>query len=216
MATSLRNSVATISHYDVLGLSPALLDAVAQDASPLIKQAYRRALLRNHPDKTGGARQSSLVSSSSFFSSSSSSSNSSSSSSSSPRSAAAPARAIRQPPPTYTVDQISQAFAVLASPSRRAEYDVSLRLAAARPEPGPARFQTGVENVDLDDLSFDDEGDRWYRFCRCGNERGYSFDEADLADAADEGLLMVGCLDCSLWLRVHFAAVDEGEELEIT
>ncbi|PHH68764.1 hypothetical protein CDD80_7268 [Ophiocordyceps camponoti-rufipedis] len=163
----------TATHYEVLGLSPSMLDAVAQDPSQLIKQAYRRTLLRNHPDKTASA--------------------------SSPRE------------PIYTVDQISHAFAVLASPTRRAEYDASLRLALPAPGPGPTRFQTGVEMVDLDDLAFDDDRGRWYRPCRCGNDRGYSFDEADLADAADDGLLMVGCLDCSLWLSVHFAAVDDDE-----
>ncbi|RDA83269.1 hypothetical protein CP532_0989 [Ophiocordyceps camponoti-leonardi (nom. inval.)] len=73
--------------------------------------------------------------------------------------------------------------------------------------------RTGVENVDLDDLPFDEDGGRWYRSCRCGNDRGYSFDETDLADVAEEGLLLVGCLDCSLWLRVHFAAVDDEEDI---
>lgn len=37
------------------------------------------------------------------------------------------------------------------------------------------------------------------------------FGEDDLEEAADYGEVMVGCLDCSLWLRVHFAVVD-GEE----
>ncbi|RCI15390.1 hypothetical protein L249_6988 [Ophiocordyceps polyrhachis-furcata BCC 54312] len=184
----------------------SLLDAVAQEnPSRLVRQAYRRALLRNHPDKAGAV--------------SSSSSSSSPSSSASPSSPSPAVQALHRPsqqpkqPPLYTVDQIGQAFAVLASPSRRADYDASLlRLVADASLSGPTRFQTGVENADLDDLPFDEEGGRWYRPCRCGNDKGYSFDEADLADAADEGLLIVGCLDCSLWLRVHFAAVDDEDE----
>ncbi|RCI15389.1 hypothetical protein L249_6988 [Ophiocordyceps polyrhachis-furcata BCC 54312] len=197
---------ASITHYEVLGLSSSLLDAVAQEnPSRLVRQAYRRALLRNHPDKAGAV--------------SSSSSSSSPSSSASPSSPSPAVQALHRPsqqpkqPPLYTVDQIGQAFAVLASPSRRADYDASLlRLVADASLSGPTRFQTGVENADLDDLPFDEEGGRWYRPCRCGNDKGYSFDEADLADAADEGLLIVGCLDCSLWLRVHFAAVDDEDE----
>ncbi|PHH86898.1 hypothetical protein CDD83_9615 [Cordyceps sp. RAO-2017] len=156
------------THYEVLGLSPAMLDApAAREPSPLVKQAYRRALLRNHPDKkSGGAR------------------------------------------PAFTVDQIGLALAVLSSPARRAAYDASLRLSRAAPAPA-TRLPTGVENADLDDLAFDEAEGRWHRSCRCGNARGYCFDEADLTDAADEGLLMVGCQDCSLWLRVHFAVVDD-------
>lgn len=47
--------------------------------------------------------------------------------------------------------------------------------------------------------------------------RGYVFGEGDLEEAADFGEVMVGCLDCSLWLRVHFAVMEEddgdGEEV---
>lgn len=162
----------TTTHYEILGLSPAMLDSCGQDPSPLIKRAYHRALLRNHPDKAQRGRASSLL-------------------------------------PAYTVDQISQAFAVLSSPARRAAYDASCRLPLARPGSALPHFHTGVENVDLDDLPFDDAEQRWFRSCRCGDDRGYSFDEDDLTDAADDGLLMVGCHGCSLWLRVQFAVVED-------
>ncbi|EQK97904.1 hypothetical protein G6O67_007232 [Ophiocordyceps sinensis] len=173
----------TATHYEILGLSPATLDNFSSNkdaSSPLIKHAYRRALLRNHPDKAKSDPSRTLPS-------------------------------CRNSTPVYTVDQMAQAFAVLSSPARRAAYDASLRLSHARPGSAPAHFHTGVENVDLDDLLFDDDGQRWSRPCRCGNDRGYSFDEADLLDAADDGLLMVGCQDCSLWLRVHFAVVEDAE-----
>ena len=38
------------------------------------------------------------------------------------------------------------------------------------------------------------------------------FTEDDLLEAGDDGLLMVGCLDCSLWLRVHFAMIEDEDE----
>lgn len=77
---------------------------------------------------------------------------------------------------------------------------------------GKQRFHTGVENVDLDDLEFDEADECWYRSCRCGNDRGYLFREPDLVEVADEGELMVGCLDCSLWLRVHFAVLEDQDD----
>lgn len=111
---------------------------------------------------------------------------------------------------TITVDQISQAFAVLFDPRQRAAYEQSLR-SPATAAPGASDFQTGVESVDLDDLEYDEDAGEWYRACRCGNVRGYAFTVGDLEDEAECGELMVGCLDCSLWLRVHFAVVESGD-----
>lgn len=170
----------TATHYEVLDLQPALLGAAEpRDVATLIKRAYRRALLRNHPDKSATASPSThqQLDDSAIF----------------------------------TVDQISDAYATLASPQKRKEYDAGLRMAriAGSGESEDAKFQTGIENVDLDDLNFDEAGERWYRSCRCGNNRGYSFEEEDLVEASDDGVLMVGCQDCSLWLKVHFAVVVE-------
>src|SRR5690606_30539647 len=75
--------------------------------------------------------------------------------------------------------------------------------------PGATSFQTGIENVDLDDLPFDEAQNCWYRDCRWGNDRGFTFAEADLEEAGGAGELLVGCRDCSLWMKVHFAIVDE-------
>jgi hypothetical protein len=61
-------------------------------------------------------------------------------------------------------------------------------------------------------LQFDEEEERWYRSCRCGNDRGYSFEETDLEEVEHEGLLMVGCQDCSLWLKIHFAVVEDAAD----
>jgi curved DNA-binding protein CbpA len=115
-----------------------------------------------------------------------------------------------------TIDQISTAYAILSSPSLRQDYDKALSL-SNQSTLSTTTFQTGIHDIDLDDLDFDDGSGQWYRSCRCGNPRGYVFGEGDLEEAADFGEVMVGCLDCSLWLRVHFAVMEEddgdGEEV---
>ncbi|PCD19693.1 diphthamide biosynthesis protein 4 [Fusarium graminearum] len=170
---SISSSADTATHYQVLNITSALLDT-QHDSTPLIKRAYHRALLRNHPDKVANSDPSSVF---------------------------------------FTVDQITTALNVLSSPSARVAYDAALRV--SRPTGAAGRdgsFQTGVENVDLDDLAFDEDQECWYRPCRCGNEHSYEFREADLEEVSEEGELVVGCLDCSLWLRVHFAVLDENED----
>ncbi|KAK4193349.1 Diphthamide biosynthesis protein 4 [Podospora australis] len=112
----------------------------------------------------------------------------------------------------YTIDQISLAYATLSSPALRENYDKALLLQRQNKAQAPSNFQTGIETTDLDDLDYDEAASEWYRSCRCGNPRGYLFGEDDLEEAADLGELMVGCADCSLWLRVHFAVVDDDEE----
>ncbi|KAK5663631.1 hypothetical protein OQA88_4062 [Cercophora sp. LCS_1] len=153
----------TPTHYQILSLPSTL--PVDADPAPLIKRAYRLALLSHHPDKQNGST------------------------------------------PVYTIDQISLAYAVLSNPLTRQAYDKSLVTNSL-----PSNFQTGIEVVDLDDLAHDSNKGEWYRSCRCGNEKGYRFGEDDLEEAVDLGELMVGCVDCSLWLRVLFAVVEEQEE----
>ncbi|KAK4220105.1 hypothetical protein QBC37DRAFT_1606 [Rhypophila decipiens] len=203
------------SFYNILNLSSsAIEDAHAQggasSSNQLIKRAYRRALLSHHPDK----QQKHPQATKSFPQRAKSSSETDSEY-------------------KYTIDQISQAYAILSSPSQRATYDRQLKLLhlnqtttnGSSQDGTPTTIyevsKTGIENVDLDDLEFEqqqeDEGSeetKWYRPCRCGNPRGYLFAESDLEEASDLGELMVGCADCSLWLRVHFAVLEEEEEEE--
>lgn len=171
------------THYEVLGLTPSILDD-QHDPSTLIKRAYHRALLRNHPDKAsqGHLNSASTSTTTSLYM-----------------------------PSRYTIDQIAQALAVLSSPSQRAAYDTTLHVSRSA-DADAVRFQTGVVSVDLDDLDYDETKECWYRGCRCGNDRAYSFREEDLLEAGDDGELMVGCEGCSLWLRVHFAMVDDEKE----
>jgi DnaJ-class molecular chaperone len=188
------------TYYEILNLSQATLSTQDEaTAAALVKRAYRRALLNHHPDKTKHQHKQQQQ------------------------------RNINASTPLFTVDQISAAYATLSRAAQRKAYDRTLQIqrAQAQQQQGsassaggatPSDFQTGIENVDLDDLASDDGGEglnggmtAWYRSCRCGNPRGYHFTEADLEDAADLGELMVGCADCSLWLRVHFAVVDDDD-----
>ncbi|KAK3495859.1 hypothetical protein B0T13DRAFT_473542 [Neurospora crassa] len=192
--------------YEILSLSPTTSDLTPA----IIKQAYRRALLTHHPDK-----------SSSNFSSSTSTSNSHLNS---------------HPPKTlYTIDQISLAYTTLSSPTLRTQYDASLRrLAAASSRTHPTTtlgkgnvvedFQTGIDTIDLDDMVFvphesssstgisSNEKDTWYRPCRCGNERGFALTEEDLEENADLGEVLVQCADCTIWLRVCYVVAEDDEE----
>ncbi|KAH7329303.1 Diphthamide biosynthesis protein 4 [Stachybotrys elegans] len=153
----------TATHYEVLGLAPDVF-TTEQDPHKVVKQAYHRTLLRNHPDKASSSVA------------------------------------------LYTVDQISLAFTVLSSPRQRAAYDAILRL-SRDPQPANSQsdFQTGMDDFDLDDLDFDEASQSWYRPCRCGNPRGFQIDVEDLELAGEGGEVVVGCQDCSLWVRVHFA-----------
>ncbi|KAF6813942.1 DnaJ domain-containing protein [Colletotrichum sojae] len=191
-ATPGENLPAGHTHYTVLGLTRKLLqDQAAEQSQQVIKRAYHRALLQNHPDKYAQLQAGGSASTNSPTTITQNLSSSKKSD-------------------TITIDQISAAYKVLSDPKLRAEYDRSLALAPNNQ--GLKReqaFQTGIENVDLDDLDFDEGPECWYRSCRCGNPRGFLFTEADLEEAGDNGELLVGCQDCSLWMKVHFAIVTD-------
>ncbi|KAK1782060.1 diphthamide biosynthesis protein 4 [Copromyces sp. CBS 386.78] len=186
--------------YEILSLSPH------SDLTPaLIKQAYRRALLTHHPDKsTQHHHQPSQKQSSTTNT---------------------------QSKPLYTIDQISLAYTTLSSPSLRTQYDASLRthqrssnLTTSRSHTGHSGaaaaaveqdFQTGIDTIDLDDMVFvessPDRKDTWYRSCRCGNERGFALTEEDLEENADLGEVLVQCADCTIWLRVCYVVAEDND-----
>ncbi|KAL2154759.1 hypothetical protein VTH82DRAFT_3435 [Thermothelomyces myriococcoides] len=215
------------TYYEILNLSPSALTSLDEAAaSSLIKRAYRRALLRHHPDKKQP---------SSSFSSSSSSAPPPPPPSPPLPASSAPVYTIDQISAAYATlsrPSLRQAYdrSLLVLQSHRSHLSSSSpssSTAGGTELPGGiasggggglADFQTGIETVDLDDLDYEEKGrgrdseTTWFRSCRCGNPRGYQFGEADLEEAADLGELMVGCADCSLWLRVCFAVLDDDEE----
>ncbi|KAI1096128.1 hypothetical protein F5B19DRAFT_488747 [Rostrohypoxylon terebratum] len=210
MAPPISNTSAEPTLYDILALTPKHLEgqAGAVQQQKIVKQAYHRALLKHHPDKAASGP---------------SSSSSSQPSASSPNTPDAKSKTYpkthtkqgshSQPRIAYTVDQIQHAYAVLSDAKKRREYDRVLRTSPSQRQ--TQSFQTGVETVDLDDVSFDEKTGVYYRSCRCGNERGYAFTEENLEEFEEDGVLMVECLDCSLWIRVLFAAAEDDEPTDV-
>ncbi|KAI2784889.1 hypothetical protein F4815DRAFT_441192 [Daldinia loculata] len=205
MALPISNTSAEPTLYDILSLTPKHLEGQAGIAQQqkIVKQAYHRALLKHHPDKSasGNTPQGSRTSTPTPSTSTSTSSKPG-------------PKQTSQPRITYTVDQIQHAYAVLSDRKQRTDYDRALRTAPSQrhSQSTSSSFQTGVETVDLDDLAFDERTGVYYRGCRCGNARGYAFTEDNLEEFEDDGVLMVECLDCSLWIRVLFAAAEDHDD----
>lgn len=75
-------------------------------------------------------------------------------------------------------------------------------------------FYSGLDTIDLDDLEYDDATNSWWRACRCGQERGFVVTEDQLDKHARDGELVTGCRGCSLWLKVLFGVDDGQSELD--
>ncbi|ORY62331.1 uncharacterized protein BCR38DRAFT_347075 [Pseudomassariella vexata] len=194
------NSSVEPTLYEILSLTPKSLEG--QDPptqTKAVKQAYRAALLKHHPDKNQQAKSQSEGTANSKTAT------------------------------HYTVDQITHAYTVLSDSKQRREYTRSLQTrtrttttsSSTRNGKTTTRtqchsFQTGVETVDLDDLSWDGKRGVYYWSCRCGNPRGFCFREMDLDEVGEEGELMVECAGCSLWLKVLFEEVEDDEDAEGT
>ncbi|CRG90138.1 hypothetical protein PISL3812_07180 [Talaromyces islandicus] len=191
-----------------------ILNIPFSDTAPIlstqqIKNAYHKALLKHHPDKatnTRGTKPSPLASSSSSTACDG----------------------------AYTIDEITNAYKILADPELRAEYDRELRLQRKNQAAGGGGggdgldvFHTGLEVVDLEELDCSDSlpeptnGSRgeedsdmlyWFRGCRCGDEKGFIVTEDELEAEAQHGEIVVGCRGCSLWIKVLFAVAAEEED----
>ncbi|KAI1177566.1 hypothetical protein F4777DRAFT_197727 [Nemania sp. FL0916] len=214
--------------YEILSLTPKRLEGQASSAQQkAIKQAYHKALLKHHPDKN--PQDSPATSPPPSKAQGKSSSGKSSSSTSSSHSSSIPKSQL-----TYTVDQIQHAYSVLSDTRQRREYDRQLLLttnsthgtssgtssstftfSTEQKHSMSTKFHTGVETVDLDDLGFDERTGVYFGACRCGNARGFQFTEAQLEEYEDELVLLVQCLDCSLWMRVLFDAAEDDDEDEV-
>ena len=111
----------------------------------------------------------------------------------------------------YSIDEIALAYKILSDPITRIDADKSLRLRGEqKAKEHTMAHHPGLEIVDLDDLAFDVDKSVWYRGCRCGNERGFVVTENELEKEVEQGEVMVGCVGCSLWLRVVFQVADDG------
>ena len=120
---------------------------------------------------------------------------------------------IKEGESVLSVDTITAAYKTLITPSLRRDHDCHLLLRKSNPQRNE-EFRTGIEEVDLDDLTFDEANGVWFRSCRCGEQRGFIVTESILEEADREGLqeVRVGCSGCSLWLSVGFGVDDSGEE----
>jgi diphthamide biosynthesis protein 4 len=153
-----------------------------------IKQAYRRALLTHHPDKS------------------------------------AVIQSATTPTSKPSIDAIKLAYAILSDPKSRTDYDRELILESQKPDTTDnghtstdtrRSFRTGEELIDLDDMACDEATGIWSRACRCGEKRGYTVTESQLEEEERKGgrEVVVGCIGCSLWLRVGFGIAEESDGL---
>ncbi|GME28397.1 uncharacterized protein LTHEOB_11993 [Neofusicoccum parvum] len=185
--------------------SPSSTSATQPHAPAAIKAAYRRALLTHHPDKSPAATPARLPPAQQKTAAASQNDGAQTTTTSS----------------SYTVDDITTAYKTLLDPAARAAHDRALRLRGNNRGGGDAdadadaeeEWRLGLEAVDLDDLAFDEAaGGTWWRGCRCGEERGFVVDEEALERAGEVGEVLVGCVGCSLWIRVGFAVAEEDGE----
>jgi len=172
------------SLYAILGLPEPAANRPATSAQ--IRVAFRRALLKHHPDKAARLL-------------------------SEPN--GKPASFKAKPASKFSVDSICLARDILLDPARRREYDNTLLLKNAQTDVDRTLVglhPTELETLDLDDMNYDGEHASWAKTCRCGNTKAYEVSEEDLEIASSDGgrEVLVGCGGCSLFVRVVFEAID--------
>lgn len=167
--------IAQSNYYSILGI-PTPQTADDESITPeVLKSAYRKALLRHHPDRKAGEK---VID----------------------RSAKVDDK--------VTVDQIIEAYEVLADPTRRNKYHEDL-LKRTRSALGKSGERSAFETFDLEELECRevDQGVVWERVCRCGGV--YRISEKQLEEVAGDGEIVVGCRGCSLAIKIIFDVVDE-------
>ncbi|KAF9438849.1 Diphthamide biosynthesis protein 4 [Entomortierella beljakovae] len=108
---------------------------------------------------------------------------------------------LNSPVPAFIpLQDIKEAWECLRQPDRRSFYDSSLKAVKLR-ENGQVN-----DDIDLDDMDYDEETGTYTSPCRCSGEYIISEDELELS------IDTVVCSTCSLIVRIHYQAADESEE----
>lgn len=188
--------------FEVLAVSPQSFEGQDPTAQTKIaRQAYRRALLKHHPDRQ---RQQSNENAAATSDSSSTSSES--------------------PSQHFTVDQITEAYTVLSDAQERRKYTRTLRSQTKTTSSGSASTNprrkrrsraSGLETVDLDhDLSWDGKRRLYYRACHgCGTARGFSLKEDEIEDENEEDdEIILECSGCETEMRVLVPALADDDD----
>lgn len=180
----------SVSHYSVLGLPLPSSNGHGSITRDGLRNAYRKALLLNHPDKFARNGSDPIE-----------------------------VPDARESYHRHSIDKILLAYQTLADPRLKTEYDQKLlsthaQRRAAQQEKFEKGTHAGVDVHDLEDLNYNEENGFWSRSCRCGDGEGYILTEQDLEHEIKEGEIFVGCRGCSLFIKVLFAAEGGDDEEE--
>lgn len=184
------------THFEILSISARSLDGQdPAEQGEIVKKAYRRALLKHHPDK-----QPQTSAEDDAFSSASREQH-------------------------FTVDQITEAYNVLSDKQKRQKYTRTLRAqtkatfsartSTNRRPSRKSKTTIEVETVDLDDLSWSGKRRMYYRACQgCGKARGFTLREDDIDDENEDYELTIECSGCDKVLTVTIPALTDGSGSE--
>lgn len=179
------------THFEILSISARSLDGQdPTEQNEIVKKAYRRALLKHHPDKQAQTSAEKDASSSASHEQ------------------------------HYTVDQITEAYNVLSDKQKRQKYTRTLRAqtkatfsartSTNRRASRNSKTAVEVETVDLDALSWSGKRRLYYHACQgCGKARGFTLREDDIDDDDEEYELTIECSGCDKELTVIVPALTD-------
>lgn len=215
MSSTTPDSEKEPTHFEVLSISARNLDGQDPTAqADTVKRAYRRALLKHHPDKQAQGRPSA---------------DDNDDNDDDNNEAAAFAAPATRTTRHFTIDQITEAYTVLSDAQQRRRYTRTLRQQHQSQSAAPASREGatktrdkrqgaaagGVETVDLEDLSWSGKRRSYYRACqRCGKTRGFTLHEDDVEDEVEDVELIVECSGCDNELTVIVPAIDGTDSEE--
>ncbi|AMD19574.1 HCL577Cp [Eremothecium sinecaudum] len=110
-----------------------------------------------------------------------------------------------------SVDQLQEAYKVLADSELRQEYDEKLE--ASYKLQGFHNAGDGLDDYSLDDFEYNEEKCKFVMKCpRCQSIDGFMLDEKTLDEngmetSKDVFQIIIQCSSCSLWLKVNYRVV---------